>query len=189
MPAARTKRTPRRSPPPLPLDYVASTIVDQVRERRGVARRDLPKVKPGARAKLEKMLRARGLEVTASAVRVPAREQVLALLRSSTLVEEKGLAVQLALVAPAEVKRVVQSLLREKAVERIERPQGPALALPPVTRLDANEAVRLVRELEGALLWLRRAAKGPAKKRPRLLRRDLLDLVVRLGPSGVQGEE
>ena len=186
MPAARTKRVPRRSPPPLPIDYVASAIVTQVRERRGVARRDLPKVAPSARVKLEKMLRARGLEVTPSAVRIPAREQLLALLRSSPFVEEKGLAGQLALVTPAEVKRVVQTLLEEKAALRVERPTGAALALPPLILLDAAEAVRLVKELEGAIRWLRRAVIGPAKRRPRLLRRDLLDLVARLDPSIVQ---
>jgi hypothetical protein len=154
-----------------------------VRARRALVRRELPKVKPGARGELEEALVARGLEVTPRGVRLPAREQTLALFRDAPLVEEKGLAARLALVVPAEAKQVVAALLREKAIERVERPSGPALALPSVPLLDAGEAVRLVKELEGAIRWLRRAAKGPANKRPRLLRRDLSDLTARLGAA------
>ena len=179
---------PRSAPVPRPLpDTVIAAIVADVRRLRGLARRDLPKVPPAARPLLDDGLRAAGLEVTRTAVRLPAREQLLALFQDGGPIEEKGLATRLACVTPAEGKALLAALLAEGAIRRVERPGGPALALSAARTLDAGRAADLAADLERALKWIRRAARAPRGARAELLEEDVAALVSRLGASASAG--
>ena len=169
--------------PPSLADTTVSSIVAEVRGQRGVARRKLPKVAPSLRAALDAALRAAGLEVTPSVVRVPARAQLLALLAGGAAVEEKGLVRQLACVTAGEAKALVASLVREGAARRVERPSGTALSLPSERAVGAEGAARLAADLEGALKWVRRAARTAGPGRLELLESDVTALLERLGAA------
>jgi hypothetical protein len=163
-------------------DTVVASIIADVRARRGVARRDLPRVSPPARAALDDALRIAGLEVSRSAVRVPARSQILSLLEDGGAVDEKGLAQRLACVTGPETKALVAALLREGAVRRVERPSGPALRSPSERTIDADRAARLGEEIERALKWIRKAKRAPGRSAD-LLERDVVELLERLGDA------
>ncbi len=144
-------------------------------------RRELPKLPAAAREVLDSALRAQGFEVTRSAVRLPARKQLLALLRDERRVDERGLAARLAYVSGPEANALIAALVREREVVRVERPSGTAFALPSERTLDADTATRLAGDLERALKWVRRAAKSPARARLALLDGDVAELLARLG--------
>lgn len=130
---------------------------------------------PAARDAVDAALRAGGLEVTRSAVRVPARAQLIALLEGAPAIDEKGLAARLACVTGPETKALVASLMQDGRLLRIERPTGTALVLPSARTFDGDRASRLAEELARALKWVRRAAKAG------LLERDVAELIARLG--------
>jgi hypothetical protein len=166
----------------LPPDAVVASIIVEVRSRRGVVRRDLPRVPSSARAALDDALRAAGLEVTRSAVRVPARTQLLALLENGAAVDEKGLAQRLVCVTGPETKAIIAGLLRDGGVRRVERPAGPALRLPSDRTVNADRTARLAGELERALRWIRKARRARGSGAD-LLECDVAELLERLGTT------
>ncbi len=170
----------RSAVPPSLSDAVVASIIADVQEARGRARRDLPKVAPALRPALDAALQRAGLEVTRAAVRVPARAQLVALLEEGGPVQEKGLAGHLVCVTPAELKVLAARLMGEGALRRVERPSGPALALTSERALQVDRALRLVGDLEQALKWLRKATRGPQRARPGLLEADVADFFARL---------
>jgi hypothetical protein len=178
----------RPAPAPAPLsDSVVATLVADVRKRRGVAKRDLPKVPPAHRAALDDAFRAAGLEVLRNAVRIPARAQLLALLDDGAAVDEKGLVKRLACVTGLEAKSLVTTLVREEVVRRVERPTGPALSSSAAPIFAPESATRLARDLEHALQWVRRVTRSPKRPRAELLAKDVADLLERLGALAPRG--
>jgi hypothetical protein len=135
---------------------------------------------------LEEALKAAGLEVTRGSARVPAREQLLAVLANGPL-DEKDTATRLVGVAPAERKELVEMLLAESAIRRVARPSGVALVNASKATLDSTNAAQVAGELERALRWIRRATRPSRGGPSALLAADVTALVARLsiGASGI----
>jgi hypothetical protein len=177
MPKAKKPRTPFN------LDATLPALLEALRSRRALNAADLGRlgVPPAARTEALACLAGEGFEATKTHVRIPLRDQLLAVLEERGMIPLQGLEKLVAGAAAKETKSTAEELAHKRQCFLVLRGKNHVLASSRTPVLDKDELRTLARATNALSKQCTTAMKGATPKT--LLDQDvrelLLDIVTR----------